>query len=232
MNMNETCYEKDWNSTMVESEFTINGKVLTIQQRRLSFGEVEEHQLNIKSAYKDPIVYKALLREEDIESKLEEAKKNLAKQIKKDTITYEKAKKELEKKIRKAKKDKVENIEEVFVEEISNVDLLKSKILTTEEEMEHALKDFIEIDEKTKYLLFESKMKLAENKKMVNTKFVAYSTSPTTLYGGYFKIDGKQLSLNDTCVVLRELDTEIFEDLFVNANNLAYPSKEESEQVK
>lgn len=235
--LNEPCYQQDWESTNIKSSFKINGKTLEIEQRMLSFGEVEQHQFNLKSAYKDPTVYKALLKEDDIESKLSDAKKSLNKQIKKDKSEYDKKHKKYTKDLKYALKnitegETEESIKESFKDVVDELGEMDSKLIKTEAQMSEHLKDYINIDDDTKYLLFESKLKLEENKKLVNTKLIAYSTSPSTLFGGYFKINGKQLNLNETCIVLQELNQEIFNHLFINANKLSFPTVEEIENVK
>lgn len=188
--MNETCYDKDWESTNIKTEFNINGKLVEIEQRRLSVYEVDSHRTNIQSAFKDPKIYKSLLAEDDIEKKIAEAKLKLAKAMK------------------------------------------KSKQMLSEEELEEELRATIEIDDETKYLIFEAKLKITENNKLVNTKFVMYSSLPSELYGGYFRINGKQLEPLKIIEILKSLNEEDFKTLYENANKLSYPTKSEIEEVK
>lgn len=188
--LNEPCYVDDWESTHIKTEFEIFGKMIEVEQRRLSVSEVENHRINIQSAYKDPVIYKSLLKEDEIEKKIEKAKKQLEQKMKKS-----------------------------------------AKILT-DDELEAELRTTIDVDDETKYLLYEAKLNISENNKLVNTKFVMYSTSPSDLYGGYFKLDGKQLSPIKTISILKELDKEDFMKLYRNAEKLSYPTKKEQDEVK
>lgn len=78
-NKTEPCYIQNADAKSIETEFVVSGHTVKIKQRRLNGGEVEKHQLNLKSVYTDKDIYLSLIKQDGIKEALEKEQKRLSK---------------------------------------------------------------------------------------------------------------------------------------------------------
>lgn len=105
--------------------------------------------------------------------------------------------------------------------------------------------DEVELSNESRYVIHQASTKMKKQASDIETRFIAYSVTNNMLYGGYYKIDDKDVS-EMKCVVNGEelkgiekiiyfidlIEPAFYNELLKNVNKLQYPTADETEQAK
>lgn len=71
----EPCYVLNHNAKSIEMSFEYEGNKIEVKQRRLSGKETDRHKSDLKNVYTHPDIYKTMLLQNELDKKIERAKK-------------------------------------------------------------------------------------------------------------------------------------------------------------
>ena len=208
----------------IKKEFTINGKLLETEQRMLTKYEWDTYQKRCLDITSDETVFKAIM---DVKSHerfrfLKETVPTMEKDIIKNKTKLGKLKGKEKIELSEFNSELQRNVSKLKVE----LDKLKLKIEDND------------ISNETIFILEEAKKKVTQLDFHNKLWLIATSLSENLFYSSYIIFDGKAIEgedKNGECNItklLKNLESNIFDDLYQNTLDLVNPSTEEYSEVK